>query len=36
MHRATGCLASLRGQYWGVQTIESFNTYGTPDIDGET
>jgi catechol 2,3-dioxygenase len=21
-----------RGQYWGVQTIESFHTYGTPDI----
>ena len=21
-----------RGQYWGVKTIESFHTYGTPDI----
>ena len=21
-----------RGQFWGVQTIESFHTYGTPDI----
>jgi catechol 2,3 dioxygenase len=24
-----------RGQYWGVQTIESFHTYGTPDIGSE-
>jgi catechol 2,3-dioxygenase len=24
-----------RGQYWGVKTIESFHTYGTPDVDGE-
>ena len=24
-----------RGQYWGVQTIESFHTYGTPDVDSE-
>ena len=23
-----------RGQYWGVKTIESFHTYGTPDVDG--
>ena len=23
-----------RGQYWGVQTIESFHTYGTPDVAG--
>ena len=22
-----------RGQFWGVQTIESFHTYGTPDVD---
>ena len=22
-----------RGQFWGVQTIESFHTYGTPDIE---
>ena len=22
-----------RGQYWGVKTIESFHTYGTPDVD---
>ena len=21
-----------RGQYWGVETIESFHTYGTPDV----
>ena len=21
-----------RGQFWGVQTIESFHTYGTPDV----
>lgn len=21
-----------RGQYWGVQTVESFHTYGTPDV----
>jgi catechol 2,3-dioxygenase len=25
-----------RGQYWGVQTIESFHTYGTPDVSRET
>ena len=24
-----------RGQYWGVQTIESFHTYGTPDVEGQ-
>ena len=24
-----------RGQFWGVQTIESFHTYGTPDVVGE-
>jgi catechol 2,3-dioxygenase len=24
-----------RGQFWGVQTIESFHTYGTPDIESE-
>ena len=24
-----------RGQFWGVQTIESFHTYGTPDVEGE-
>ena len=24
-----------RGQYWGVKTIESFHTYGTPDVDSE-
>ena len=24
-----------RGQFWGVQTIESFHTYGTPPIGGE-
>ena len=24
-----------RGQYWGVKTIESFHTYGTPDVDGD-
>ena len=24
-----------RGQYWGVKTIESFHTYGTPDVDDE-
>ncbi len=24
-----------RGQFWGVRTIESFHTYGTPDV-GET
>ncbi len=23
-----------RGQYWGVKTIESFHTYGTPDVGG--
>ena len=23
-----------RGQYWGLKTIESFHTYGTPDVDG--
>jgi catechol 2,3 dioxygenase len=23
-----------RGQYWGVKTIESFHTYGTPDVEG--
>jgi len=36
MHRATGSggLGSLPGQFWGVQTIESFHTYGTPDIEG--
>jgi catechol 2,3-dioxygenase len=22
-----------RGQYWGVHTIESFHTYGTPDVE---
>ena len=22
-----------RGQYWGVKTIESFHTYGTPDVE---
>jgi catechol 2,3-dioxygenase len=21
-----------RGQFWGVKTIESFHTYGTPDV----
>jgi len=21
-----------RGQFWGVQTVESFHTYGTPDV----
>ena len=26
---------SARGQYWGVKTIESFHTYGTPDVAGE-
>ena len=24
-----------RGQYWGVQTVESFHTYGTPDVAHE-
>jgi catechol 2,3-dioxygenase len=24
-----------RGQYWGVKTIESFHTYGTPDVAAE-
>ena len=24
-----------RGQAWGVRTIETFHTYGTPDISGE-
>ncbi len=24
-----------RGQYWGVKTIESFHSYGTPDVAGE-
>ncbi len=24
-----------RGQAWGVQTIETFHTYGTPDISGK-
>jgi catechol 2,3-dioxygenase len=24
-----------RGQFWGVKTIESFHTYGTPDVAGE-
>ena len=24
-----------RGQYWGVQTIESFHTYGTPDVEAK-
>ncbi len=23
-----------RGQAWGVKTIETFHTYGTPDVDG--
>ena len=23
------------GQAWGVKTIETFHTYGTPDISGE-
>jgi catechol 2,3-dioxygenase len=23
------------GQFWGVQTIESFHTYGTPDVEGK-
>ena len=22
-----------RGQFWGVHTIESFHTYGTPSVD---
>jgi len=22
-----------RGQFWGVKTIESFHTYGTPDVE---
>ena len=22
-----------RGQYWGVKTIESFHSYGTPDVE---
>jgi catechol 2,3-dioxygenase len=25
-----------RGQFWGVQTIESFHTYGTPDVQHVT
>ena len=25
-----------RGQFWGVHTIESFHTYGTPEIRSET
>jgi catechol 2,3-dioxygenase len=25
----------LRGQAWGVKTIETFHTYGTPDISGK-
>jgi catechol 2,3-dioxygenase len=25
-----------RGQFWGVHTIESFHTYGTPDVGSET
>jgi catechol 2,3-dioxygenase len=25
-----------RGQFWGVQTIESFHMYGTPDIERDT
>jgi catechol 2,3-dioxygenase len=24
-----------RGQFWGVKTVESFHTYGTPDVEGE-
>ena len=24
-----------RGQYWGVHTIESFHTYGTPDVSSD-
>jgi catechol 2,3-dioxygenase len=24
-----------RGQYWGVKTIDSFHTYGTPDVAAE-
>ena len=24
-----------RGQAWGVRTVESFHTYGTPDVSGE-
>jgi catechol 2,3-dioxygenase len=24
-----------RGQAWGVATVPSFHTYGTPDISGE-
>src|SRR2546421_9150506 len=24
-----------RGQAWGVKTIETFHTYGTPDISGD-
>ncbi|MGH2872721.1 MAG: hypothetical protein ACRDL5_09715, partial [Solirubrobacteraceae bacterium] len=23
-----------RGQAWGVKTIETFHTYGTPDVNG--
>jgi catechol 2,3-dioxygenase len=23
-----------RGQAWGVKTVESFHTYGTPDVSG--
>ena len=22
-----------RGQFWGVQTVESFHTYGTPPVE---
>jgi len=25
-----------RGQYWGVKTVESFHTYGTPDVESES
>ena len=25
-----------RGQFWGVQTVESFHTYGTPPVAGDT
>ena len=24
-----------RGQFWGTKTVESFHTYGTPDVQGE-
>ena len=24
-----------RGQFWGVKTVESFHTYGTPDVANE-